>query len=170
MVHVIRLASCLFFVVSVCLPPDLLSQCLPSYLGFSGRFYRPALGFTSSWASLVAQMVKVIFLKCRRPEFYHGLGRSPGGEHGNPLQLGISPVVQWLRTHLWASLMGQTVKSLPAMEETWVPSLDWEAPLDSEETSTHSGILAWKIPWIFLEPGWVTVHGVAKSQAQLCWA
>ena len=34
MVHVIRLASCLI-VVSVCLPSDTLSQCLPSYLGFS---------------------------------------------------------------------------------------------------------------------------------------
>ena len=107
-------------------------------------------------------MVKVIFLQCRRPKFYHGLGRSPGGEHSNPLQLGISLVVQCLRTHLWASLMGQTVKSLPAVEEIWVPSLDWEAPLE-EETSTHSGILAWKIPLIFLEPGWVTVHGVAES-------
>ena len=31
---VIRLASCLI-VVSVCLPSDALSQCLPSYLGFS---------------------------------------------------------------------------------------------------------------------------------------
>ena len=34
-----------------------------------------------SWASLVAQMVRIC-LQCRRP----GLGRHPGGGHGNPLQ------------------------------------------------------------------------------------
>ena len=28
----------------------------------------------------------------------------------------------------------------------WVPSLAWEDPLEKEMT-THSNILAWKIPW-----------------------
>ena len=32
------------------------------------------------------------------------------------------------------------------MRETWVPSLGWEDPLE-KEMATHSGILAWKIPW-----------------------
>ena len=111
---------------------------------------------------------EVICLQCRRPELYHGSGRSPGGGQGNPLQSGTSPVVLWLRTRLWASLVGQTIKSLPAMGETWLPFLDREAPLE-EEMSTHSGILAWKIPWME-EPGWVIVHGVAKSRARLCCA
>jgi len=31
---------------------------------------------------------------------------------------------------LWASLMAQTVKNLPVMQETWVPSLGWEDPLE----------------------------------------
>ena len=39
------------------------------------------------------------------------------------------------------------VKSLPAMQETWVQSLGWEDPLE-KEMATHSSILAWKIPWI----------------------
>ena len=43
------------------------------------------------------------------------------------------------------------VKSLPAMQETWVPSLDWEDLLE-KEMATHSSILAWKIPWME-EPG-----------------
>ena len=43
------------------------------------------------------------------------------------------------------------VKYLPAMRETWLLSLDWEDPLE-EEMATHSGILAWKIPWTE-EPG-----------------
>ena len=31
------------------------------------------------------------------------------------------------------------------MQETWVQSLDWEDPLE-EELTTHSSILAWRIP------------------------
>ena len=42
--------------------------------------------------------------------------------------------------------MVQMVKSLPAMQETWVRSLGWEVPLEKGMT-THSTILAWRIPW-----------------------
>ena len=45
-----------------------------------------------------------------------------------------------------ASLVAQRVKHLPAMRETQVRSLDWEDPLQ-KEMATHSGTLAWKIPW-----------------------
>ena len=38
------------------------------------------------------------------------------------------------------------VKRLPAMQETWVLSLDREDPLE-KEMATHSSTLAWKIPW-----------------------
>ena len=51
----------------------------------------------------------------------------------------------------WVSLVAQTVKNLPAMQETWVRSLDSEDPLE-KEMATHSSILAWKIPWVE-EPG-----------------
>ena len=40
----------------------------------------------------------------------------------------------------------QRLKRLPARRETWVRSLGWEDPLEKEMT-THSRILAWKIPW-----------------------
>ena len=43
------------------------------------------------------------------------------------------------------------VKSLPAMQETWVQSLAWEDPLE-KEMATRSTILAWKTPWLD-EPG-----------------
>ena len=43
------------------------------------------------------------------------------------------------------------VKCLPAMQETWVPSLGREDPLE-KEMATHSSTLAWKIPWTE-EPG-----------------
>ena len=47
--------------------------------------------------------------------------------------------------------MAQTVKNLPAMQETSVRSLDGEDPLE-KGMATHSGILAWRIPWTE-EPG-----------------
>ena len=50
-----------------------------------------------------------------------------------------------------ASLVDQTVKSLPAMKETQVQSLGREDPPD-KGMATHSSILAWRIPWTE-EPG-----------------
>ena len=50
-----------------------------------------------------------------------------------------------------SSLVAQLVKSLPAMQETWVWSLGQKGPLE-KEMATHSGTLAWKIPWTE-EPG-----------------
>ena len=50
-----------------------------------------------------------------------------------------------------ASLVAQSVKNLPAAQETWVQSLGWEDPLE-KEMATHSSILAWKISWTE-EPG-----------------
>ena len=44
-----------------------------------------------------------------------------------------------------ASPVVQTVKNLPAMQESWVRSLGWEDPLE-KGTATHSSILAWRIP------------------------
>ena len=46
---------------------------------------------------------------------------------------------------LWASLVAQTVKKLPAVQETRVCNLGLEDPL-VKEMATHSSILAWSIP------------------------
>ena len=64
----------------------------------------------------------------------------------------------------WVSLVAQLIKNLPAMWETWVPSLGWENPLE-DDMVTHS---------VFL-PGeshgqtslQATIHWVTKSQALL---
>ena len=45
-----------------------------------------------------------------------------------------------------ASHVAQLVKNLPAMQETWIRSLGWEGLLEKGKT-THSSILAWRIPW-----------------------
>ena len=50
------------------------------------------------------------------------------------------------------------------MQETWVPSLGWEDPLE-KEMAIHSRILAWRIP-VDRGAWWATVCGVAKNQTQ----
>ena len=60
--------------------------------------------------------------------------------------------------------MAQTVKSLPAMQETWVQSYQ-EDPLE-EEMATYSSTLDWKDP-MDGRAWWATVHRVAKSWTQL---
>ena len=70
-----------------------------------------------------------------------------------------------IKTKIWTFLVTQTVKNLPAMQETRVRSLGWEDPLE-EGMATHSSILAWRI---LMDRGawWATVHGVEKSQTGL---
>ena len=63
---------------------------------------------------------------------------------------------------LWASLVVQSVKNLPAMWETWDQPLGWEDPLE-EDMATHSSILAWRSP-VDRGAWWATVHGVASSR------
>ena len=66
---------------------------------------------------------------------------------------------------LWAFLMSQLVKNLPAMWKTWIQSLGWEDPLE-KGMATHSSNVAWRIP---MDRGawWATVHRVAKSRTRL---
>ena len=46
---------------------------------------------------------------------------------------------------------GSAVKNPPAMQETWVQSLEGEDPLE-EGMATHFSMLDWRIPWTE-EPG-----------------
>ena len=57
--------------------------------------------------------------------------------------------------------MAQMVKNLPAIQETWVRSLGWEDPLE-KGTTTHSSILAWRIPWTE-EPGGLLSMGSQRT-------
>ena len=56
-------------------------------------------------------------------------------------------------SELWASLVAQRLKRLPAMWETWVRSLD---------VATHSSILAGRIPWME-EPGGLQSTGSKRT-------
>ena len=57
------------------------------------------------------------------------------------------------------------VKNLPAKQEMQVRSLAWEDPLE-KGMATHSGILAWEIPWTE-EPDGLQSMGSQKSWTQL---
>ena len=89
------------------------------------------------------------------PGSISGPGSSPGKGTGYPLQ------------YSWASLVVQMVKNPPAMQETWVRSLDWEHSPGGQ----HDNLL----PYSCLEnpaprdrgAWWATVYGVTKSQTQL---
>ena len=63
------------------------------------------------------------------------------------------------------SLVAQTVKNLPAMQEPWVQALGREDPWE-KGMATHSRILAWRI---LVDRGawWTTAHGVGTSQTWL---
>ena len=67
------------------------------------------------------------------PNSIPGLRRTPGKGIGYTLQ------------YSWASLLAQMVKNQPTIRETWVWSLGWEDPVEWGMT-THSSILAWRIP------------------------
>ena len=82
-----------------------------------------------------------------------GSGRFPGEGVGYPLQ------------YSWVSLVVQTVKNPPPMQETWVLSLSWNDSLE-EGMATHSNILAWRI-LMDRGAGQEPVHGVTKSQTRL---
>ena len=59
------------------------------------------------------------------------------------LPLPLQKVYLWF---VWASLVAQMVKNLPAMQETPVRSVGWEHALE-KEMAIHSSILAWRSPW-----------------------
>ena len=89
----------------------------------------------------------------------------PGESHGQRNLAGYSPwgckeldTTEQLNTHTHffdifsqVALIAQTVKNLPAVQETQVQSLGQGDPLE-KGMATHSSILAWGIPWTE-EPG-----------------
>ena len=88
-------------------------------------------------ASLIAQSVKNR-LKCRRARFDSWVGKIP-----------------WRRDKLPTAV----VLGFPGGSAGKEP-LGWEDPLEKGK-ATHSSILAWRIPWLYI------VHGVEKSRTRL---
>ena len=57
-------------------------------------------------------------------------------------------------------LIAQSVKDLPAMQETWSHFLGQKDSLE-KEMATHSSILTWRIPWTE-EPGRLQSMGITR--------
>ena len=88
------------------------------------------------WVTILREFQLRIFFLESRLRFTIGDSFSPAViKHRTKRQLG----------RIRASLIVQTVKNPPAMQETWILSLGWEGPLE-EGVATHSSILAWRIP------------------------
>ena len=62
----------------------------------------------------------------------------------------------------YCSLVAQSGKNLPAMQQTVVRSLGQEDPL-GKGMAIHYSILAWRIPWIE-EPGELQFMELARSR------
>ena len=62
--------------------------------------------------------------------------------------------------------MAQLTKNPPAVQETWVPSLGWEDPLEKGK-ATHSRILARRIPWTVWSMGSQSRKRVSDFHFQL---
>ena len=92
-------------------------------------------------------------------------GKWDGKAHGGPWGRGQCQAQEGCREtcvpqQQRASPVAQTVKNLPAMQETWVQSLGQEDPLE-EGMATHSRIVAWRIPWTE-EPGRLQSMGLQR--------
>ena len=78
--------------------------------------------------------------------------------------MGAPQGVSWASRFGWTlfrtCLIAQSVKNLPAVQETWVQSLGGEDPLE-KGMATHSSILAWRIPWTE-EPGGLQFMGLQR--------
>ena len=97
-------------------------------------------------------------------------GKEPICNAGNPGSIpgwgrSFGEGISYPLLYSWASLVAQTIKNLPAMEEIWVRSLGWKDPQE-EGMATHSSILAWSIP-MDRESWLATLCGAAKSWTRL---
>ena len=61
--------------------------------------------------------------------------------------------------------MAKMVKNSPALEETRIPSLGQEVPLE-KEMATHSRILAWRISWTEV-PGGLQSIGLQRDPTEV---
>ena len=114
---------------------------------------------------------KILMFSINETKLHHPSSSFVNGEQFfNILEFPYFPVFPYFHFHVGfhttgASLVAQTVKNSPAMQETWVQSLGQEDPLE-KRMATHSSILAWRTSMD--RRTWrATVHGIAKSWTQL---
>ena len=146
--HPILLWSSIFPRIRVFSSGPVLCIRWPTYWSFSfsispSNEYSGLIFFRIDWFDLFAVQGTLKSL------LQHHSSKAPILQHSGffMVQLSHPYMTTWKTTALtrWTSLVVQTVKNLPAMQETWVLSLVWEDPLE-EGMATHPSILAWRIP------------------------
>ena len=136
----------------------------PKYWSFSfsispSNEYSELISFRMDWISLQYKGLSRVFSSPTTGK-YEFFGAQPS--HG----LTLTSVHDYWKNHsfdcldLWASLVAQMVKNLPAVQETWVQFLGWEDLLE-KGMATHSSIFAWRIPWTE-EPGRLQSMGLQR--------
>ena len=168
---------------TLCDPRDAAHQALPS-LGFSRQEHWSGLPFRSpmsekeKWKGSRSVVSNSVPPQRQQPtrllhpwdfsrqEYWSGFPLPSPLPQSHPSGLsqctGPEPFLKCIHRSRRASLVAQMVKNSPAMQETWVQSLGQEDILEKEMT-THSSILAWRIPWTE-EPG-----GLQSMWSQKSW-
>ena len=99
------------------------------------RYRLQALQFSMHLIDLLSILLKCnYFVRIQKAVVDQTSSRPPNSDHDLYL------------VQVWAFLVAQMIKNLPAMQGTWVRSLGWEDCLGGVN-GNPSSILAWRIPW-----------------------
>ena len=113
------------------------------------------------WASPVSSALKQNWQWLSTRSLHHALLHSSAQQ----VSLLDSPI-GYLFAYWCLGFPGDSVvRNTPAMQETWVQSMDQEDPLE-KEMATHPSVLAWEIPWTE-ESGGLQSMGSQRSQTWL---
>ena len=136
---------------ALCKPLDWSPPGSSVHESFRARILEQVVISSSRGSSQPRAGTRVSCLSCRRIPYPRATGDAPMTIQGSAIvrawcKSGLLPVFQ-IKFH-WNTGFpgGSDIKNLPAIQETQVPSLGREDPLEKDMV-THSGILAWRIPW-----------------------
>ena len=144
-----------FFSTVTCIQPFICISMIHGYL-----FYTLGWPWSKKWSGAKANRV---------------LAREHTGHSKHPLPTTQDKIYTWTSPdgqhqnqidNIGASLVAQRLKCLPPMQETQVLSLSREDPLE-KETAPHSGVLAWRIPWME-KPG--RLQSTSSQRVEHDWA
>ena len=115
---------------------------------------------------------KILMFSINETKLHHPSSSFVNGEQFfNILEFPYFPVFPYFHFHVGfhtagASLVAQTVKNSPALQETWVQSLGQEDPLE-KRMATHSSILAWRTTWTEESGG---IQSMGSQRVRHDWA
>ena len=108
----------------------------------------------------------ILFFTFKKGEWKYGSFRAWTTGKYTFISICFTYLVYLLVIFLWASLVAQTVKNPPAMQDTGVRSLGWKDPLEEGNgySLQHSGLEN-----SINRETWQTIHGVCKELDMTEW-